>query len=339
MDDTQITVRQQQILDLLSISPLSRAGLELSLVGVSRITVLRDLNSLLAQNLIIKRGTNKSTVYSLKDTHPLLKPVKTRNPAIDVSFSFDIFNNAHQLFTKSELTAQHSSHKDLSTAQKTLSSTIFKKELERFTIELAWKSSAIEGNTYTLLETEALLKNLQTGSGKTKTETQMILNHKTALDYIINNPLEKAQLSLDYVIKIHALLTAQLNVSPHLRSHPVGITGSTYQPPNNIEVIKKAIEQTIQLINQTGYPLEKSLLSVALVSYIQPFEDGNKRTARLIGNALLFAHNYYPISYRAVNELDYKQSLLYFYEQNTLLPFKKVFLEQYQYSLTHYFQT
>jgi Fic family protein len=167
----------------------------------------------------------------------------------------------------------------------------------------------------------------------------MILNHKTALDYIVSTPPTKNQLTLNYILKVHTLLTARLNVSLSLRSRPVGITGSTYQPPKKLAIIKESLQQTTNMLNKLKDPLEKALVSVAMISYIQPFEDGNKRTARLIGNAILLSHNYYPISYRAVNEIDYKLALLYFYEQNTLLPFKKIFLEQYEYSLTHYFQT
>ena len=81
---------------------------------------------------------------------------------------------------------------------------------------------------------------------------------------------------------------------------------------------------------------EKALFTILGISYIQPFSDGNKRTSRLIANAILLAHNYAPISYRSVNEQKYKEACLVFYEQNSVVPFRELFVEQYVYSATHY---
>ena len=85
------------------------------------------------------------------------------------------------------------------------------------------------------------------------------------------------------------------------------------------------------------HPLVKSLATVLLLSYIQPFEDGNKRTARLLGNAVLLAHDYCPLSYRSIDEGDYKKATLLFYEQNSALFFKQLFTEQFVFAIRTYF--
>lgn len=90
-------------------------------------------------------------------------------------------------------------------------------------------------------------------------------------------------------------------------------------------------------VNQSEHPVEKALLTVLMISYIQPFEDGNKRAARLLGNALLLAHNYCPLSYRSVDEVEYKKGVLLFYEQNSLSYFKTIFIDQFRQAVTKSF--
>ena len=72
------------------------------------------------------------------------------------------------------------------------------------------------------------------------------------------------------------------------------------------------------------------------VSYLQSFEDGNKRTARLFANAMLVEGNYGPLSYRDVDENEYRKAIVIFYEQNSVEAFKKIFIEQYVYATSHY---
>ena len=92
------------------------------------------------------------------------------------------------------------------------------------------------------------------------------------------------------------------------------------------------------IIQKKENPFEKAFIAVALISYIQTFEDGNKRTGRMISNALLMAHNAYPLSYRSIDSLDYKKAMLLFYEQNNLSLFKEIFIEQVRFSAENYFR-
>jgi Fic family protein len=213
----------------------------------------------------------------------------------------------------------------------------YRKEMERLGIDLSWKSSQIEGNTYSLLETERLLKEKQTANGKTKEEAIMLLNHKDALDFILDEPDYLTQISVYRIEEIHALLTKELGLESSIRHRRVGITGTNYKPLDNEFQIREALEDTCNLINGKVNVFEKALLALALLSYIQAFTDGNKRTARIISNGILIANGYCPISFRTVDSIDYKKAMLMFYEQNNMAAFKQIFIEQFLFAVNTYF--
>lgn len=213
----------------------------------------------------------------------------------------------------------------------------YKKELERLAVDLSWKSSQIEGNTYSLLETERLLLEKETASGKTLEEATMLLNHKEALDYIIENPHYLQPLSIAKIENIHSILIQDLGVDKNIRTRRVGITGTNYRPLDNEFQIREALEDVCDSVNRRDDIFEKALLLLILISYIQPFNDGNKRTARIVSNAELMAHDYCPISFRTVDSIDYKKAMLVFYEQNNLSAFKKIFIEQFEFAVSTYF--
>jgi Fic family protein len=154
---------------------------------------------------------------------------------------------------------------------------IYTKELERFVIELSWKSSKIEGNTYSPLETETLIKDKVESTGKTKAEAVMILNHKRAFESILEGREDYKNISLSKITQLHDVLTDGLSISPGVRQQAVGITGTVYKPLDNTWQIIEALEKISRAINSARYPLEKALIANAMISYIQPFADGNKR--------------------------------------------------------------
>ncbi|MBO5445764.1 MAG: Fic family protein [Muribaculaceae bacterium] len=213
----------------------------------------------------------------------------------------------------------------------------YRKEMERLGIDLSWKSSQIEGNTYSLLETERLLKEKQTASGKTKEEAVMLLNHKDALDFILDVPDYLKNLTVARIEEIHALLTKELGVEKNIRHRRVGITGTNYTPLDNEFQIREALEDTVQLINGKSNIFEKALLALVLLSYIQAFTDGNKRTSRIVSNGILIANSYCPISFRTVDSIDYKKAMLMFYEQNNIATFKRIFIDQFLFAVKTYF--
>ena len=315
---------------------------------VSRITVVRDLGLLTDEGFLSREGAGRAVRYRISAQYNLLKKV-------DVQKYFDVFqderviqqrfnNNVFDLLSENIFTVDEQKqllalHVEFQTHLRNIESdTIIKKEFERIMIEFSWKSSQIEGNTYSLLDTEALIKDNKNARGKTEEETRMILNHKNAFNFIMVHRSEFVILSRAKIEHVHSLLVENLHITPNLRKAPVGITGTNYQPLDNQFQIKEAFLRMITLINAKKNFFEKSLLSLVLLSYIQAFEDGNKRTARLISNALLLANKSVPMSYRAVSEVEYKKASILFYEQNNISYFKQVFMSQYEFAVKNYFK-
>ena len=259
---------------------------------------------------------------------------------VQESFNFELINeilSKVDLFSDEELQrlddAQELFRKHLSE----MSELKYRKEMERLGIDLSWKSSQIEGNTYSLLETERLLKEKQTASGKTKEEAVMLLNHKDALDFILDVPDYLKDLTVARIEEIHVLLTKELGVERNIRHRRVGITGTNYTLLDNEFQILEALEDTVRLINGKSNIFEKALLALVLLSCIQAFTDGNKRTARIVSNGILIANSYCPISFRTVDSIDYKKAILMFYEQNNIAAFKRIFIDQFLFAVKTYF--
>ena len=217
-----------------------------------------------------------------------------------------------------------------------ISAVIQKKELERLIIELSWKSSKIEGNTYTLLDTEKLILENKEAHGHAKEEARMILNHKDAFTFIHENKIKFITLSRFNLEQVHAIVVKGLNIQTGVRKKPVGVLGSVYQPLDNAHQITDAIEALVAVVSHAKTPYAKALIALLGISYIQPFEDGNKRTSRLMVNALLLAHGCAPLSYRSVDEKEYREAILVFYELNSLKAFEKIFVAQYDFAARNY---
>jgi Fic family protein len=240
-------------------------------------------------------------------------------------------------FNQEELDLLRTYQKDFEQRITGLGTTALSKDLERLAIDLSWKSSQIEGNTYTLLETERLLKESKSADGKTREEALMLLNHKDTLEHILQNRTALFPLTPKGIKDIHYRLMIELDDEMDYRAHKVGITGTNYRPLDFLYDIDKALKAACDLINSKSDAFEKALLALALISYIQPFADGNKRTARLVCNGILLAEGSCPMSYRTVDSLTFKQAILLFYEQQNLFNLKRIFIEQYAFAVSTYF--
>ena len=165
----------------------------------------------------------------------------------------------------------------------------------------------------------------------------MLLNHKEVLDFILSNKDYVKPLTISRIEDLHSVLIKELKVGRNIRKRRVGISGTNYKPIDNEFQIREALQSMCNLVNSTSNVFEKALLALILISYIQPFEDGNKRTARNISNAILMNESYCPISYRTVDSIDYKKAMLVFYEQNNITPFKRIFVDQFEFAVKTYF--
>lgn len=351
MNETiKLNQRQKVILNILSEADfLSRELISQKLekdYPVSKATLARDIQELVKLNQVKVNGSGPKLTYSMVFGHPLLKPVnlgiyfKTdsdNRTSVKKDFQTEIFDKLFDLISSDEKKVLAANFRSFGQVKNVLDRTILEKELERFLIELSWKSSRIEGNTYTLLETEALIKQEKEALGRTRLETEMILNHKQAFKLILENVDDFKVLKLNKLLELHNVLTQNLGVTSGIRKNAVGITGTLYRPPDNEWQIREMLEKLFTLLNKTDYPLEKSLIANSMIAYLQPFSDGNKRTARMFSNAMLMANDYFPLSYRSVDENEYKESMLLFYETNNLYHVKRLFLEQYRFALKTYF--
>ena len=191
--------------------------------------------------------------------------------------------------------------------------------LNRLLIDLSWNSSRLEGNTYSLLETKRLIELGENAAGKDAAEAQMILNHKDAIEYILESANE-TNISAHEICSIHALLSSNLlgdpGASGRVREIAVGISGTTYLPLENPHVLKECFHSYIEKMNRIKNPFEQSFFSLVQLSYLQAFEDVNKRTARLVANIPFIKNNFKPLSFIDVNQNDYVMSLLGIYEKN-----------------------
>ncbi len=315
--------------------------------SVSKATLIRDLTVLLKNRLIRSEGAARARKYHSASHSPLLRVFDVgeyfrsepdKRVGVKTAFDFGIFERLSNLYLETEITLLQEKSQSFSQATRAIDSTILKRELERFVIELSWKSSKIEGNTYTLLETESLIKDKIEASGKKREEAIMILNHKAAFETILNHRNDFAVLSVSNISQLHNVLVKGLGVTAGLRKHAVGITGTTYRPLSNEHLVREALEKTINVVNKNKNPLEKALIVSAMIPYVQPFSDGNKRTARMLANAVLLAADLYPLSYRSVGEEEFKKALILFYEQNSLVYCKKLFIDQFVFAIKTYFR-
>jgi len=342
--------RDQQIIDFIrnNAGSSSKEIFENSAISVSYATLKRTLTKLIADNYIISEGQGKGTKYFLSPSFELIQPIdidkyyenEIDERQIKETFNFELVNeilNKNSVFTENELDKLNTFQKEYETNIKDLNPADYQKEMERLAIDLSWKSSQIEGNTYSLLETERLLKEKQTASGKTKEEAVMLLNHKDALDFIIENKDYLNPLTVSKIEDIHNILIKELGVERNLRKRRVGISGTNYKPLDNEFQILEALEGACNVINNKKSIFEKALLALVLISYIQPFMDGNKRTARVVSNAILINYDYCPISFRTVDSIAYKKAMLLFYEQNNISNLKDIFIDQFEFAVKTYF--
>lgn len=348
----KLNKRQDRILAVLkngvqlSIAEIAK-NIETDFTGVPKITINRDLQKLIGLGFVNKFGLGRATAYRLTLHFKLIEHIDVQRyfqdeadkRIVNEMFNFDIFSFLSNLFAEDEKKRLETLNNVHRSNVKKLSETLIKKEFERLLIELSWKSSQIEGNTYTLLETEALLKNNKKAKGHELEESVMILNHKKTFDYIRSNKEIFKTMSVSKIEDVHSLLVQGLGIPKNIRNKAVGITGTKYRPLDNQFQVREALEKTCVLVNNEKDPLTKALLLSAMIAYIQPFEDGNKRTSRLIGNAILIAYDMCPLSYRSVDEVEYKKAVILFYEQNNINYFKQLFTEQFEFAVTNYFKT
>jgi Fic family protein len=311
----------------------------------SLVTIKRQLGVLTKAGYLEQSGAGRSVKYTITKKGWLLKPIDVQeylkqspdDRLKDSHFQFDVLESPYvALFTDNELALLESATRNYRNNAIISDPVTRKKELMRFIVEFSWKTSQIEGNTYDLISTERLLLYGEKSPTNTEFEAQMILNQKEALEFILENEDLWDKPKISSLEMLHTFVGKKLDISRNLRKTIVGITGTNYRPLESEFQIRDALELLFETIAKTSNAYERALWGVLGLSYIQPFVDGNKRTSRLFANAILLADNYSPISYRSVDDRAYKEACLVFYEQNSIEPFKKLFIEQYIFAANNY---
>jgi fido (protein-threonine AMPylation protein) len=211
--------------------------------------------------------------------------------------------------------------------------------LDRVLIDLSWNSSRLEGNTYSLLETERLLDLGESAEGKDAREAQMILNHKAAIELLVD---EAAEIGFNRytVLNLHGLLADNLLGDPRavgrVRATPVAIGGTVYHPLEMPQLIEECFDRILDTAAAIVDPFEQAFFAMVQLPYLQPFEDVNKRVSRLAANIPLIRRNLCPLSFVDVPERAYLEGLLGVYEQNRVELLRDVFVWAYERSSARY---
>jgi len=337
--------------------------------GLSRRTLQRRLASLISQGRITGKRGQKSFTYRLKlasdvaaatltDVHgkvqgevyvPLSpesdavkayvrQPIQGRRP---VGYNM-AFLEAYRPNVSCYLPGKLRNQLHLlgrSPAGQAPAGTFARNILNRLLIDLSWASSRLEGNTYNRLDTERLIRFGEVAEGKDAIETQMILNHKAAIEYLVHDA-ERVAVHADTVIALHAFLSDGLLADPmacgKLRNRAVEIGGSVYLPIALPQRIEELFGIALGMAAEIEDPFEQAFFLMVHLPYLQPFEDVNKRVSRLAANIPLIRGNLSPLSFIDVPQRVYVDALLGVYEMNRIELLRDVFVWAYERSCQQY---
>lgn len=351
----------KDLLDLLSRFPQG-ASLEEVMIGlpptVSRRTVQRWLSGLVQKGELQAIGQGRARKYALASPPPpsspiplsaegtqiqavITLPIQARKP---VSYHREFLERyiPNQTFYLPESSRQKLLSLGGGHAKNYPAGTYARQIFNRLLIDLSWNSSRLEGNTYSLLETKQLLEEGKSPQGRDAKETQMILNHKAAIEFLIQSASSMG-IHRYTLLNLHTLLSDNLMPDPaasgRLRSIPVGIAHSVYQPSAIPQVIEECFNLLIDKAKLIKDPLEQSFFLMVQLPYLQPFDDVNKRTSRLAANISLVQNNLTPLSFIDVPESIYIHGLLGIYELNRIELFRDLFEWAYERSCILYATT
>ena len=266
------------------------------------------------------------------------KPIEERTPVGFNRNFLDAYRPNESFYLLPE-TRERLANLGRSTGEPRPAGTYARKILDRLLIDLSWNSSRLEGNTYSLLETERLLQFGEAAEGKDAQEAQMILNHKRAIELLVEQAGEIG-FNRYSILSLHALLSDNLLADPQacgrLRQRPVGIGGTVYHPLEIPQLIEECFQQILDTASAIRDPFEQAFFPMVHLPYLQPFEDVNKRVSRLAANIPLIRQNLCPLSFVEVRERVYVDGILGVYELNRVELLRDAFIWAYERSCARY---
>ena len=266
------------------------------------------------------------------------KPVQSRRPAGYNRTFLDAYQPNSTYYISAEI-RQNLYELGRSPDEQHTAGTYARQIFNRLLIDLSWNSSRLEGNTYSLLETELLLAHGEAAEGKNAMETQMILNHKAAIELLVEQ-VSEVGFNRFTILNLHALLSDNLLADPQacgrLRTISVGIGGTVYHPLEIPQLIEECFDQILAVASEIEDPFEQAFFVMVHLPYLQPFQDVNKRVSRLAANIPLIRRNLCPLSFLDVPNRAYIDGTVAIYETNKTELLRDVFVWAYQRSCARY---
>jgi DNA-binding transcriptional ArsR family regulator len=349
----------------MTISSLEKALNNTPEFSLNRRTLLRRLVVLKESGQIITSGSGNNVRYLVSETNPaseinqsyrlsqeaekilayIHQPVLKRKPVgynpdfMDAYEPGETFYLPEALREQLKTMGKSNFQKQAHPRQEKIGGTYVRNIYHRFLVDLSWASSHLEGNTYTRLETQNLIEFGQVAVGRDLTETQMILNHKAAIEMMVENA-DRLKIDVYTVFTLHANLSYNLLPNPfdsgRLRQGPVEISGTTYMPMAIPDQIQLAFHKMLKKVSEIMDPYEQSFFIMVHLPYLQPFIDVNKRVSRLASNIPFIQHDLCPLSFIDVDEKAYMDGLIAIYELNRIEVLREVYVWAYERSCQRY---
>lgn len=320
-------------------------------------TVQRRLARLVDQKRLSREGNRRGTRYFSQVNQPsigsdsipmsqearslsdqMLLPLSARKP-VGYHHAFLDCYRPNDSFYLSESLRVRLCELGASTVHDRPAGTYARQIIQRLLIDLSWNSSRLEGNTYSLLETEKLLEIGKSAEGKDLRETQMLLNHKDAIEFLVDGASEIA-FNKYTILNLHALLAKNLlgnsAAEGRLRAIRVGVHGTVYMPLEVPQLIEEYFTQILDTAQAIQDPFEQAFFAMVHIPYLQPFEDANKRVSRLAANIPFIKNNLCPLSFVELPEQIYLNGTLAVYERNDVALLREVFAWAYERSAARY---
>ena len=318
-------------------APEIRERLQRRGIPLSQPTLSRRLGELQRSGQVVRQGLRRGTRYAIDPVALHFSVTSERRKPVNYNFTLILEyrpNVTHWLSA-----AQRERLRAASERIRALPPARGNTVLERLAIDLSWASSYLEGNTYTLLDTERLLVDGRAAAGRSAQETRMILNHKAALDYLREHATTFGPHQQD-IRELHSLLANGLLSDEadagRIRRGIVEIGGSAYFPITPPQQLEEQLELILEKAREVEDAFEQSVFLLAFIPYLQPFIDVNKRVGRLAANIPLLKANVCPISYRDMDKERYMQGLLAFYELNRPEMLARAYADAYERGVDRY---
>lgn len=308
----------------------------------SETTIWRALKRLVDENRLEVSGKGPATGYSLAGPDVvrahLQTPYNRRKPiGYNKEFLDHYIPGKHFYLAEADRRSLHKAGTPVSSPMP--AGTYARRILEQLLVDLSWASSRMEGNTYNILETRRLIHFGEEATGKDRKEAVMILNHKEAIQYVVDN-LDDVTISRGGVCNIHALLAGGLLIDPamagRLRRLPANISHSSYHPLEDQFEIEEEFEILITKAAEIVDPFEQSFFLLVHIPYLQAFDDINKRTSRIASNIPLLKVGLAPMSFMTMDDSSYIDGLIGIYELNNVGLLREVYIDAYVASAQNY---